>query len=280
MNDNIFLLSNIDSYKCRRALTLAFNEGQAGLIYADVLVYLTIEYLSQLSHNPDLLKKYDGYMVKTPKDAEVELGLSADKIRLVYKGLEAAKVISIKTKGQDNRTSLMVDLEAVNSLLNEYLPKFEALKNGYIEKQEEYKKTRKEQSQKHMQSKLDFNKLNQITEENKPQDIGTLSDDFDTCSLIYVVNHYYKKYTGKNFFWNAVKFNTLMTTWRNRANRKGSEFGMSNALYKELTNKGFGSQRPFELRVRESFNPDIQPKMFGFKDYTDVIFDNILQVNL
>ena len=277
---NAYCLETIDNYKSRRALTLSFNEGQAGVIYADVLVYLTLEYLAQIKTNLKKLEANDDFMVKTPRDAEIELGLSQDKIRLVYKGLEAAGLITIKKKGQDNRTCLKVNLEAVNQRLEEFIPKFEALKKEYVEQQEQAHKDKKERLIKNAQSKLDFDKVNEISNNNNPKEIGSLTDDYDTCSLIYVVNHYYKKYTGKNFFWNAVKFNTLMTTWRNRANRKGSEFGLSYALFTELNNKGFGSQRPFELRVRETFNPDIQPKMFDSRDYTNVIFDNILQVNL
>lgn len=277
---NTYLLNTINDYKSRRALTLAFNDGQEAILYSETLVYLTIEYLGQLKNHKDLLESHNGYMIKTFRDAEIELGLTYDRARLIFKGLEAAKLISLQKTGRDNRTSVKVDLDAVNALLNEFIPKYEALRQEYLDKQEQAKEARKERAQKHMQSKLDFDKVNQITENNKPQDIGTLSDDYDTCSLIYVVNHYYKKYTGKTFFWNAVKFNTLMTTWRNRANRKGSEFGLSYALFTELNNKGFGSQRPFELRVRETFNPDIQPKMFDSRDYTNVIFDNILQVNL
>ena len=268
------LLQTIDSYKSRRALTLAFNEGQAGIIYADVLVYLTIEYLGQLKNNPELLQKYDGYMTKTPKDAEVELGLSSDKVRLVYKGLEAAKVITLKTKGQDNRTCLKVDLDAVNNLLVEYIPKFESYKQEYVTQQETCRQLRKEQIKKHAQSKIDFDAVNAI-QDNNPSELGKLSDDFDTLSLIYVVNHYYKKYTGKAFQWNAVKFNTLMTTWRNRSNRVGSEFGMSLAIYQELNNHDFCSKRPFELRIRTTFNPDI--KIRDFTKYSEVLFDNILK---
>lgn len=276
----VYLLTTIDSYKSRRALTLSFNEGKAGVIYADVLVYLTIEYLSQLKNNPELLASHDGFMVKTPKDAEIELGLSQDSIRLVYKGLEAAKIIEVKTKGQDNKTCLRVNLDVVNQRLEEFIPKFEAMKQEYFEKQEKTQAQRKEQSTKNLQRNLDFDKVNEVSINNNPKDLGDLSNDADTLTLIYIVNHYYKLYTGRTFIWNAVKFNTLMTTWQNRADRLGSEFGMSYAIFKELNNKGQGSQRFFELRVRETFNPDIRPSMFNSKEFEGVIFDNILKLNL
>ena len=274
------LLPTIDSYKSRRALTLAFNEGKAGLVYADVITYLTIEYLAQIKNNPELLQKYDGFMTKTPKDAEVELGLSQDNVRLVYKGLEAAKLITIKTKGQDNRTSLKVDLNAVNNLLVDFIPKFETMKQNYVDSQVEYRQARKEQREKHAQSKLDFDAINATVINNNPADIGKLSNDYDTLSLIYTVNHYYKKYTGNNYFWNAVKFNTLMITWHNCSTREGSEFGLSYAIYQQLNYKGIGSKRPFELRVREAYNHDIKVKDFNNPEYEGVIFDNILKANL
>ena len=273
-------IKSIDTYKSRRALTLAFNDGQAGIIYADVLVYLTLEYLSQIKNNSELLESHDGFMVKTPKDAELEIGISADRVRLVYKGLESAGVITIKTKGQDNRTCLKVNLDMVESLLETYTQKFDEIKSAYVQKQEDYHRARKEQSQKRTQSKIDFDKVNSMVEENNPKELGTLSDDYEALSLIYIVNHYYKVYTGKNYHWEAVKFNTLMTTWRNRSSRVGSEFGLSYALFTELNNHGFGSKRPFELRVRERFNPDIQPRMFDSKDYAGVAFDNLMRVNL
>ena len=278
--ENYYLLNTINDYKSRRALTLSFNDGQAGVIYAEMLVYLTIEYLGQLKNNSKKLEANDGYMVKTPRDVEIELGLSQDKVRLVYKGLEAAKIISIKKKGQDNRTCLKVNLDAVNERLNEFIPKFEAMKNEYVEQQEKSRLEKKERLIKNAQSKIDFDSVNATVETNNPSEIGKITQDFDTCSLIYVVNHYYKKYTGKNYFWNAVKFNTLMTTWRNRANRKGSEYGMSAAIYRELNFKGFGSQRPFELRVRETFSPDFTINYYNKDEYEGVLFDNILKANL
>ena len=270
------LLQSIDSYRSRRALTLSFNEGQAGVIYADVLVYLTIEYLGQIKTNLKKLEANDGYMVKTPRDAEIELGLSQDKVRLVYKGLETAGIIEIKKKGQDNRTCLKVNLEAVNTRLNEFIPKFEQMKQEYVTQQTLVQEARKERAKKNAQGNLNFDLINELSEENIPSKLGTISEDYETLALIYTVNHYYKKYTSKNYVWSPVKFNTLMTTWRNRGTREGSELGMSYALYTELNNKGFGSQRPFELRVRETFTPDIRPNAYDHK-LDNVIYDNILK---
>lgn len=270
------LLQSIDSYRSRRALTLSFNEGQAGVIYADVLVYLTIEYLGQIKTNLKKLEANDGFMVKTPRDAEVELGLSQDKVRLVYKGLETAGIIEIKKKGQDNRTCLKVNLEAVNARLNEFIPKFEQMKQEYVIQQTLVQDARKERAKKNAQGKLNFDLINELSEENIPSKLGAISEDYETLALIYTVNHYYKKYTSKNFVWSPVKFNTLMTTWRNRGMREGSELGMSYALYTELNSKGFGKERPFELRVRETFNPDIRPNAYDHK-LDNVIYDNILK---
>lgn len=278
--ENYYLLNTINDYKSRRALTLAFNDGQEAILYSETLVYLTVEYLGQLKNHRNLLESHDWYMIKTPRDAEVELGLTYDRARLIFKGLEAANLISLKKTGRDNRTSVKVDLDAVNALLNEFIPKYEALRQGYLDKQDDCKRARKERAQKNAQSKMDFDKLNEISNDNNPKEIGSLSSDFDTCALIYTVNHYYKKYTNSVYKWNAVKFNTLMTTWRNRATRRGSELGMSAAIYKELNYKGMGSERPFELRVRETFNPDFTINYYNKDEYEGVLFDNILKVNL
>lgn len=274
-----YLLNTIDSFKSRRALTLYFNDGQAGVLYADTLVYLTIEYIAQLHRNPELLKQHDNYMTKTPKDAELEIGLSQDKIRLIYKGLETSGLISIKKKGQDNRTCIKVDLDKVNDVLVEYSDKFEEMKKNYVDKQSEMQKKRVEQAKKHAQSKLDFEKLNAISEENNPKVIGELSEDYETCSLIYIVNHYYKRYTNKTYRWEPIKFNTLMTTWRGRADRQASELGMSIALHTELNNKSYDSIRPFELRVRETYSPDVRINDYNCREYEDVLFDDIMQLN-
>lgn len=281
MNDlfTAFSLSNIDNFKARRAITLAFNDGTSAIVYAEVLIYLVLSYLKELSHNKANLEKNDMYMVKTLKDVEVYVGISVDRAGLVYKGLEAKGLISVKKQGRDHRSCVKVDLEAVYNLVTEYSEKFEETKESYLEKKKEISERRRQQAVKYNQSIINLDELNRLSVANNLEEIKTLSEDPEILSLIYFFNYYYKAYTRKKYEWTFVGLNTLMVGWRDRANRKGSELALSKAIHKELTRqKGdAGARRPFELRVRESFNPDEIINFYNKDNYKGVIYDDVLQ---
>lgn len=267
--------NNLNQQKGRRALIHALGEGNVAIAAADILIYLVWQ---TFDTDQKILDTFNGYIVRT--NEQIELATGCSKFNNSQKHIDLlieSGLVERDFKSYRNKSRYKVNLEKVVEVLDKNLEEIYNENASYTQRQNEIKEADKIR---YTASSLDFDEVNKVSVNNNPKEIGTLSKNYDTLALIYIVNHYYKKYTGNRYVWNAVKFNTLMTTWRNRAFRIGSEFGMSCALFKELNNKGFGSQRPFELRVRESFNPDIQPKMFNSKDYEGVLFDNILEVNL
>lgn len=307
------LFNTINSPESREAITLFFNGGTMGLVYTDILIYLVLSYLKLFSNKEtrELLETYDGYMVKTPKDVSFHLGPCPDVVRGAYKGLEAKGLISIKKQGQDNRTCLKVNLDVVENLLDEFLPKVEERNREESELYQQRKEVRKQQREKNFKDSMtikdsdskekkaakmerlrraaeikaansvDFDTLNEISEENNPSELKMVSYDLEILTLIYVFNHYYKRYTGTPFKkWDLVKLNTLLQNWRGRSDREGTELGMSVAIFKELNNESFnGEVIPFEVRVRSSFSPDIRVTERSKKDFYGVYFDDILKVN-
>ena len=265
--------NNLNQQKGRRALIHALGDNNTAIAAADILIYLVWQ---TFDTDQKLLETYNGYIVRTNEQIELATGCSKFINSQKHINLLIEKgFIERDFKSFRNKSRYKVNLEFVVSELDKNLAELYEKNEAYTQKQNAIKEA---DEKRFTASNLNFDDVNKASQDNNPTEIGKLSKDFETLYLIYTVNHYYKLYTGKTFFWNAVKFNTLMTTWRNRAVRKGSEFGLSYALFTEINNKGFGSQRPFELRVRERFNPDIQPKMFDSKEYEGVIFDNILKL--
>ena len=267
--------NNLNQQKGRRALIHALGDNNIAIAAADILIYLVWQ---TFDTDEELLDKYDGYIVRSNEQIELATGCTSFNNSQKHINLLIEKgYIERDFKSYRYKSRYKVNLQVVVDDLDKSLIELFNQNEAYTLKQEAIKEA---DTKKARAKELDFDKVNEASKDNNPLDLGTLSSNPDTLTLIYIVNHYYKKYTNKNFYWNPVKFNTLMTTWRNRADRLGSEFGLSYALYKELTNKTYGSQRPFELRVRESFNPDIRPSMFNSKEFEGVIFDNILKLNL
>lgn len=261
---NYSLLNSINDIKSRRALTLVFNDGQSAFIYASVLIYLTIEYLNQKKTNQSNLDKYDGYMVKTPFDAEVELGIHAAQIRTIYTGLEAKGLIQIKKQGQDNRTCIKVNLDEVNRILNEYLVKYDDLKNQYVEEKNKKREARKAKVNKGDEIEV----INQLSVDNNFEELSDYIKDHNKLSLVYGVNHYYRKITNKTFIWSLGDLNTMLQPWRNRWSYKGAELGLALAVKKAVEDT---SKLYFGLKFKQYFNIQLIPT-------DEVEFDNIFQI--
>ena len=263
-NQESACVANINSLRTRRILTLSFNDGIAGVLYTDVLVYLTVEYLKQFQ-NYKSLTKHEGFMVKTHKDVEMFVGISSTyKVGLIYKGLEAAGLITLKKKGQDNRTCVKVNLRAIDDRLAEYEPQFEKMTSDYVEEQKRFQNKRKDKS-------FDLEKVNNLTDKNDFEELKESIKDHNRLSLIYGVNHYYKQFTGKAFVWRIGDLNTMLQPWKDRWSYKGAELGLAIAVYRAIhdnSNLYFGQKfkQYFSIQLERNDIPE------------GVVFDNIFQI--
>jgi len=137
MSDNFStfnLEKEIDSYKARRAITYAFNDDSAANDVATVLVYLVISFFKHLK-NYILVSKFNGFMIKTPKDVEVATGIPQRVVSQIYGRLTDRGLIEKNNKSDQRRTCVKVNLEAVQNLLDEYVPKSEEYMDSYFNEQ-------------------------------------------------------------------------------------------------------------------------------------------------
>ena len=128
------LEKEIDTYKARRAISYKFDDGTAGNDVSTVLVYLVISYFKHLK-NYSLVLKYNGFMVKSAKDVEVATGIPSRIVLHIYKELEQAGLIEKNNKSDQRRTCVKVNLEAVQNLMDEFVPKTEEYMSSYFDEQ-------------------------------------------------------------------------------------------------------------------------------------------------
>lgn len=271
ITDEKACVANINSLRTRRILTHAFKDEEGGVLYTEVLVYLTVEYLNQIKKQQEsLYEKYNGFIVKTYYDAEWGTGINYQKVRLIYRGLAAAGLIEMKKGGQDNKTCVKVNLKAVDDFLEKYEPKFDEEFNKYVEKQKNRQQKRIKQSEnKHG---LDLEKVNELSIDNDFEKLSDYVKDHNKLSLIYGVNHYYRQFTSKAFIWKAGDLNTMLQPWKDRWSYEGAELGLAIAVYRAIHDN---SNLYFGQKFKQHFS--IQKTRYDIP--SDVVFDNIFQMS-
>ena len=134
------------------AVITLLGEGSVASIAAVVFYNILKSYIHFLSHQSKLAEKYDGYMVKTVANLNEDTGLSVKQIRNALDKLKEYGFIDTKTSGNNNHTTIKVNVECVDRIEKAY-EKFKTERDKKIE-------DRKEKDTK--QSKIKYNNITKM----------------------------------------------------------------------------------------------------------------------
>lgn len=126
------LLSSLDQYKIMLAIINLLGGGSIALSASVVFYYLLLSYIHFLYHQIRLVYKYDGYMVKTVSDIHIDTLLSVKQVRNALDKLKEYGLIDTKTRGNNNHTTIKVNVECVD-LIEKAYEKFKMERDKKIE---------------------------------------------------------------------------------------------------------------------------------------------------
>lgn len=199
--------NNLNQQKGRRALIRSLGDGNQAIAAADILIYLVWQ---TFDTSEGLLKKYDGYIVRTNEQIVMATGCSDfnNSSRHIEMLIEKG-FIERDRKTYRNKCRYKVNLNAIISELDRCLKELEIEFKEYTTKQESIKKVDEERANR---SKVDWESVNSLadnpTEENleilEKQGLSALD-----VQLIYYVDKFYKETTGCEFIWSLPSFKTL-----------------------------------------------------------------------
>ena len=114
------LLSSLDQDEIMPAVITLLGEGSVASISAVVFYYLLLSYIHFLYHQMRLVYKYDGYMVKTVSDIHIDTLIGEKQIRNALKKLKDYGLIDTKTRGNNNHTTIKLNVECVDLIEKAY----------------------------------------------------------------------------------------------------------------------------------------------------------------
>ena len=126
------LLLSLNQNKIMQAIINLLGEGSIALAASFVFYNILESYIHFLSHQSKLAEKYDGYMVKTVANLNEDTGLSVKQIRNALDKLNEYGLIDIKTGGNNNHTTIKVNVECVD-LIEKAYEKFKMERDKKIE---------------------------------------------------------------------------------------------------------------------------------------------------
>ena len=126
------LLFSLDQYKITLAIINLLGGGSIALSASVVFYYLLLSYIHFLYHQMRLVYKYDGYMVKTVSDINIDTLLSVKQVRNALDKLKEYGLIDTKTRGNNNHTTIKVNVECVD-LIEKAYEKFKMERDKKIE---------------------------------------------------------------------------------------------------------------------------------------------------
>ena len=126
------LLSSLDQYEIMPAVITILGEGSVASVAAVVFYDILVSYIHFLYHQMKLVYKYDGYMVKTVSDIHIDTLIGEKQIRNALKKLKEYGLIDTKTRGNNNHTTIKVNVECVD-LIEKAYEKFKMERDKKIE---------------------------------------------------------------------------------------------------------------------------------------------------
>ena len=126
------LLSSLDQDEIMPAVIILLGGGSIALSASVVFYYLLKSYIHFLYHQMRLVYKYDGYMVKTVSDIHIDTLLSVKQVRNALDKLKEYGLIDTKTRGNNNHTTIKLNVECVD-LIEKAYEKFVTERDNNIE---------------------------------------------------------------------------------------------------------------------------------------------------
>ena len=126
------LLFSFNQYEIMPAVITILGEGSVASVAAVVFYDILVSYIHFLYHQMRLVYKYDGYMVKTVSDIHIDTLIGEKQIRNALKKLKEYGLIDTKTRGNNNHTTIKVNVECVD-LIGKAYEKFKMERDKKIE---------------------------------------------------------------------------------------------------------------------------------------------------
>ena len=277
------LLLSLNQNKIMQAIINLLGEGSIALSASFVFYNILESYIHFLSHQSKLAEKYDGYMVKTVANLNEDTGLSVKQIRNALDKLKEYGFIDTKTSGNNNHTTIKVNVECVN-LIEKAYEKFKTERDKKIEdrKEKDTKQSKiKENNRTKMKYDIDFDKLNSnpVNVDNVREVFSVVDDDREREASIWLVllwSQYFYEYTLETYTWNKAKYCTLMTMWIDEYGKPNDEICLTLNLKRQLNRTDLGMEKniPLEKRVVSHYNHDYKlihcsDLYYSLKSYED-----------
>ena len=186
----------------RRALIYSLGNNNNAIVAADILIYLIFQ---TLATPLNLLKQYEGYIVRTYQQIELETGCSnLINNRTPMKLLKETGLIETNNKSQKRRTCYKVNTEVLIDRLDEAYIQMGIEKDRFYE---EFNQKTDDVEWEYINELVDnvktddekFDKLLTIIGREKIYDIP----------MMYYVDKFWKEKFGVDFKWNRGEYNTL-----------------------------------------------------------------------
>ena len=194
--------NNLNNQDGRRALIYSLGNNNNAIVAADILIYLLYQTLATPTN---LLNQYDGYIVRTYQQIELETGCSnLINNRTPMKLLKETGLIETNNKSQKRRTCYKVNTEVLIDRLDEAYIQMGIEKERFYE---EFNQTTDKIDWEHINELVDganeddekLEKLIAIIGRNRMYDIP----------MMFYVDKYWKEKFGTDFKWNKGEYNTL-----------------------------------------------------------------------
>ena len=277
------LLLSLNQNKIMQAIINLLGEGSIALSASFVFYNILESYTHFLSHQSKLAEKYDGYMVKTVANLNEDTGLSVKQIRNALDKLKEYGFIDTKTSGNNNHTTIKVNVECVD-LIEKAYEKFKTERDKKIEdrKEKDTKQSKiKENNRTKMKYDIDFDKLNSnpVNVDNVREVFSVVDDEREREASIWLVllwSQYFYEYTLETYTWNKAKYCTLMTMWIDEYGKPNDEICLTLNLKRQLNRTDLGMEKniPLEKRVVSHYNHDYKlihcsDLYYSLKSYED-----------
>ena len=266
-----------------QAIINLLGEGSIALAASFVFYNILESYTHFLSHQSKLAEKYDGYMVKTVANLNEDTGLSVKQIRNALDKLKEYGFIDTKTRGNNNHTTIKVNVECVD-LIEKAYEKFKMERDKKIEdrKEKDTKQSKiKKENRAKMKYDIDFDKLNSnpVNVDNVREVFSVVDDEREREASIWLVllwSQYFYEYTLETYTWNKAKYCTLMTMWIDEYGKPNDEICLTLNLKRQLNRTDLGMEKniPLEKRVVSHYNHDYKlihcsDLYYSLKSYED-----------
>ena len=250
---------------------IANNLGQdsSSIRRALLLVILYLQYITALINNRESVERHNGYIISSYEVLSAESSIPVETLRKDMGFLEGRYLIVSKRASEGIK--FMLNMNNIFDFIEESRDLYSTKVNGVKKRSEEKRISKK-------------NNLREKAEERTKIIAEIDSNDLDSLTkvlgeedgwFVYLFTHYYRRYTGMDYEWASIKFNTLKGGWKGKLHRRYTEFGLSRALKVALNDT---SKRPLEKIWRENFDADFNTDPFDpFHPITDVLDDGLMK---